>query len=348
MSTWVDFKEVKENVSMEQALQYLGIAGLKPRGKEQVAGPCPLCGNETRSFVANQVKNVFHCFKCKAGGNIITLVEMMKGISFRDAALALQAQFLGEPTNNPNVEEPTERGRKVDQDHDKSEGEDHQEKTKTAEGPGKGKAPTSNPVLTLEVERDPAHAEVEKLGYAPEVIDLFELGYCNKGIMRGAIAFPFHNAKGEIVAYVGINTTDSRKEPYRLPGRFHAELEMFNLHRLAPNRPPDDHAVIVVPSYKTLFRLWEQGHRNVVAVPTKDIHEGQRSALLGIASRLILLADPEAEGQALQWQQQLITDAFIHLPSAEVLTRMRDLEWAGDTFADDEAAQISAYLSLSS
>ena len=58
-SNWVDFKAVKQNVSMQQVLDRYGIK-LKKSGKE-LRGRCPIHrGEGTDTFHANTERNAFH------------------------------------------------------------------------------------------------------------------------------------------------------------------------------------------------------------------------------------------------------------------------------------------------
>jgi DNA primase len=56
----------------------LGLLGFVPRRRhgQQLRGPCPLHRSHSttsRSFAAHVGKNVWHCFRCGAGGNALDL-----------------------------------------------------------------------------------------------------------------------------------------------------------------------------------------------------------------------------------------------------------------------------------
>src|ERR1035441_8591047 len=91
-TSWVDFKAIKEAVTLGQVLDRYGVK-LKRIGKE-LCGPCPIHqGDGTRSFHANTEKNAFHCFSCQAKGNVLDFVAAMEKCSVRDAALKLKDWF---------------------------------------------------------------------------------------------------------------------------------------------------------------------------------------------------------------------------------------------------------------
>jgi DNA primase len=74
-------------------LDYLGRRGWKPirdRGKEEVAGVCPLHRETQPSFYVNRRKQLFYCHGCGRGGDVIRLVELLDGVSFTEALTRLQ------------------------------------------------------------------------------------------------------------------------------------------------------------------------------------------------------------------------------------------------------------------
>jgi DNA primase len=89
----VDFREVKEAVSMEAVLRHYQVRGLR-RQRSQLQGPCPIHGGERKdSFRARLRKNAFHCFSCQAQGNVLDFVAAIESCSVRDAALRLRQWF---------------------------------------------------------------------------------------------------------------------------------------------------------------------------------------------------------------------------------------------------------------
>src|SRR5690242_14673944 len=91
-SSWVDFKAIKQAVTIGQVLDRYGVK-LKRSGKE-LRGRCPIHhGDGADSFHANTEKNAFHCFSCGTKGNVLDFVAAMEKCNVRDAALKLQDWF---------------------------------------------------------------------------------------------------------------------------------------------------------------------------------------------------------------------------------------------------------------
>src|ERR1044071_10411853 len=90
---WVDFRAVKQSVSMQALLDRYGINWLR-KNNDELRGRCPIHkGDGERSFHVNTSKNAFQCFSCKARGNVLDFVAAMEKCSVRDAALKLKGWF---------------------------------------------------------------------------------------------------------------------------------------------------------------------------------------------------------------------------------------------------------------
>lgn len=93
---WVDFRALKAAVSLEAVLEHYAVKRLRRRRWDQWEGCCPLHqGEREDAFQASLSKNAFHCFACGAQGNVLDLVAAVERCSIREAALKLQAWFLG-------------------------------------------------------------------------------------------------------------------------------------------------------------------------------------------------------------------------------------------------------------
>ena len=92
-NNWVDFKAIKAAVSMEMILGHYGVNWLRKKDDE-LRGRCPIHQGEGQStFHVSLSKKVFHCFSCKARGNVLDFVAAMEKCSVRDAGLKLTEWF---------------------------------------------------------------------------------------------------------------------------------------------------------------------------------------------------------------------------------------------------------------
>jgi hypothetical protein len=94
----VDFAFLREQVTMEQVLERLGmLSKLRARGQQR-RGPCPIHSQPTDrqpTFSAHLGKNIFQCFHvdCAAQGNVLDLWAAVHHLALYDAALHLAEAF---------------------------------------------------------------------------------------------------------------------------------------------------------------------------------------------------------------------------------------------------------------
>src|SRR5437868_3013924 len=90
---WVDFKAIKSAVTMEMILGRYGVNWLRKK-EDELRGRCPIHQGEGQStFHVSLTKKAFHCFSCKARGNVLDFVAAMEKCSVRDAGLKLTEWF---------------------------------------------------------------------------------------------------------------------------------------------------------------------------------------------------------------------------------------------------------------
>ena len=71
----IDYRAARARLRLLALEQLLGFEA-RWRSGDQVRGRCPVHGSRTphsRSFAAHLGKNVWHCFACGAGGNVLDL-----------------------------------------------------------------------------------------------------------------------------------------------------------------------------------------------------------------------------------------------------------------------------------
>jgi putative DNA primase/helicase len=86
MQAWVDrARDVR--IEDEAARRNLP---LKRKTLVELHGPCPRCGGDDRFFI-NIRKQMFHCRRCTAGGDVIDMVQFLDGCSFQEACQLLNA-----------------------------------------------------------------------------------------------------------------------------------------------------------------------------------------------------------------------------------------------------------------
>jgi len=333
MSAWVNFAEIRAKVSLELVLlDYYGITNLHRDG-DKLVGPCPVhMGDSPRAFHADLVKNIWHCFsRCQKGGNQLDLVAMKEGLSIREAALKLQARFLGGSA-------PPE-GRS-------QAGPAQPPTTSTPPTAPSRDSPSTTPKSTArEVERNPPISiELRLRSDHPHLIetrrltvatcDHFGVGYCTHGTMRGTIAIPIHDETGALIAYAGrrLKPEDIRTHgKYKLPKGFRKELVLYNLQQAAESGR--SRGIILVEGFFAVLALHQGGFDNAVAAMGCEL-SGRQVELLRAFPEVVLLFDGDEAGRvgaqsARAKLAEITVVRVIHLPEGmkpDDLT-VRALKW---------------------
>lgn len=188
MTGFVDFQELKSQISIEQVV---GMLQLKLKaGNNQLRGPCPKClSGGDRALVVTPAKGVFYCFANGKGGDLIQLVSHIREVPVKEAAafIAERAGLTSTGTSTVNSSVPAKDGGKV-----------------------------FAPLSYLESE----HPAVDAVGFDTEFAKKHGIGYAGKGILRGTVAIPFRDEKGNLLGYIGI--TDAK-----LPADFTPNVVAF-------------------------------------------------------------------------------------------------------------------------
>lgn len=83
---------IKARMPLRRVVEQIGGVQLRGHGKS-LKGLCPFHEETVPSFTVSQDKQLFHCFGCKRGGDVITFVQLIKRVDYADA-LEILADFL--------------------------------------------------------------------------------------------------------------------------------------------------------------------------------------------------------------------------------------------------------------
>jgi len=289
---WVDYKMIKDRVSMQMALDKYGI-DLKNSGKNHVSC-CPIHnGTNFRQFSVNLEKSIWQCFgDCKTGGNVLDFAAMMEfgnkePSSIRQVALKLKHWFIPDSSGEePSAGIPVEE-EKIASEPTPKPAEDEDRKV--------------NKPLTFELKNlDPNHDWFETRGILPETVKYFGLGLQKKGkAIPNRIAIPIHDIRGQLVAYCGraIDKNQIRQEgKYKLPANFVKSEVVYNLHR----QPKETKVLILVESYISVWKLHQMGFPCAVAIMGSRMSNSQEKLImdfLGPHKRIVCMLDADEAGK---------------------------------------------------
>ena len=267
MSDWLDFKSIKREANLESVLRHYRVE-LRRSGKDQYRGCCPIHRGEGRdAFHANMARNVFHCFRCGAGGTVLDFVAAMERCSLYEAAEKLKtmnSSFVPPKPASNEKELVTER-RKV-----------------------------SLPLTFALRGVNCTHPYLAERGISKETALTFGVGfYTGPGLMHRRLVIPIHDAAGELIAYCG-RSVGQIQPRYRVPPGFAKSEVLFNLHRAAAT---EEASVILVEGFFDCMKVHQAGIQAVVALMGAVLYEPRCRALLRRFHQVILMLDGDVAGR---------------------------------------------------
>lgn len=290
---------------------------LRKNGRDYT-GLCPFHKEKSPSFHVNQDKQLFHCFGCGAGGNLVQFVMRSEGLDFVEA-LKLMADRVGIilPEDDNVVDDKLYEKKKRIYSMNKTAARFYYE-TLTREEDGK---------VGLEyfAERKISKNTITKygLGYAPDSFDylkkymnklgfsdseLLESGLCvskNDKIydkFRGRVMFPIIDLRGNVIAFGGRIINAAEKDGYKPPKYLNsAETPVFNkgknLFSLNLAKKADSKQCILCEGYMDVISVFQAGVENIVATLGTALTENQAKLLMKYTGEILLCYDSDEAGQ---------------------------------------------------
>lgn len=300
-----DFNELTQRISFVDVLGHYHLLEQMNRKGDQLRGICPIHqGAENKnSLSVNTVRNCFKCFSCGSQGNILDFVAAMESCSKYKAGCLLEEWFPAPASGgDTGVREKRVQEKKRGLDGGKQGVASSNEGT-GKDSPVQQKSPHGevNPPLTFILKNlDVKHPYLlERVRV--ETIERFSLGVCGKGLMNGRVVVPVHNENGELVAYVGRWPGDDFPKgegKYKVPPAFKKGYVLFNLHRVIEAVRKDE-PLILVEGFFDVFRLYELGYPNAVALMGSSLTKEQEDLLKSVLtplSRVALMFDNDSAG----------------------------------------------------
>ncbi len=287
---------------------------LDKKGKNYF-GRCPFHNEKTASFSVEPVKQIFNCFGCGKGGNVIHFIMGIENLDFPEALklLAERAKITVPETNN-NVQDDAQVRLKKEllEINIETARFFHNNLVK-----GKDKAPISY-LLNRKIEKQ----TIIKfgLGYAADSFDmlykhLLSKGYSEKAIIssglviykeetkkvydrfRGRIMFPIFDIRGNVIAFGGRVMDSSQPKYMNSP-----ETEVYHKgkHLYAMNFAKSACAkqIILAEGYMDVISLHQSGIINSVAPLGTALTDSQGKLLKKYTEEVVLSFDSDNAGQA--------------------------------------------------
>lgn len=304
-------------VEVQKANDIVDVIGeyvqLKKQGKNYF-GLCPFHGEKTASFSVTQEKQIFHCFGCKKGGNVVTFIMEMEKFSFYEAMKHLAEKGgIHLPETGINVEN--------------SLTDENQLVLSAYEWLTK----LYHHLLRFTKDGKKGYQYFKQRGISEETVDLFQLGFApndndftaeflrKKGFhqqilakaglvllqddnkvtdrFRGRVIFPIRNHLGKTIAFGGRTISD--REPKYLNS---SESELFQKGRLLYNfdlakkhiRKASE--AVLFEGYMDVISAYQAGVQNAIATLGTSLSLSQAKLLKRYVDTVIICYDGDDAG----------------------------------------------------
>ena len=304
-----------ENDIVDYISQYVK---LKKSGRDY-SGLCPFHNEKSPSFHVSQDKQLFHCFGCGAGGNLVQFVMRMEGLDFVEA-LKLLADRAGIvlPEENSYADDALHRKKqRIYAMNQMSARFYYNTLVKSQEGKQALAYFFARKIL-------PKTINVYGLGYAPDGVDalyrhLKGQGFSDGEIVEAGLAaerngkfhdrfrnrvmFPIIDLRGNVIGFGGRIMGQAVEVNGFKPPKYlnSAETPVFNKGRnlfslnLAKKDPSDQ--LILVEGYMDVISTYQAGVHNVVATLGTALTENQAKLMMKYCSEILICYDGDEAGQ---------------------------------------------------
>ena len=303
-------EEIKANTDIVEIIsQYVS---LKRKGRNYF-GLCPFHNEKSPSFSVSETKQIFHCFGCGAGGDVIGFLKKIENIEFKEAV-----EMLAERANItlPQIEttEEEQRNLKLKErvfEINKFTAQFYHENlykptAKPAQEYVKKRRLDNNTLKKFQIgyscNFDELYKALKSQGFNDEEIFESKLVLRAKNGMpndafKKRLMFPIKDVKDRVIAFGGRALDDSKPKYINSPDTI-CYNKGRNLYALDVARKTDKDFLIMVEGYMDAVSLHQRGVDNVVASLGTALTEKQGRLLKRYKSKIVIGYDADGAGQA--------------------------------------------------
>jgi len=355
----MDFVEhLKSQVDIVQTIQtYVKLR----RVGRRYTGLCPFHSEKSPSFSVNGDLQFYHCFGCKAGGDVLKFIEQIEHVSFYEA-LKLLSERNGIPMPK------------------RAEYADADSKLRGAIMTMHELAEQEFRELLSSPQGSDARGYITRRGVSPELIAQFGLGYSDRsgrslvrafdrhsftseqldasGLVmkrengggyfdrfRGRLMFPIHNESGKVIGFGG-RALEAEDNPKYLNSPetpiYKKSNVLYNLHRAKEGIRKHDRSILV-EGYMDVIGVYSAGVTEVVASCGTALTNPQVRMLKRHSSNITVNFDPDAAGEnAAERSIKLLLDESMHVRIMELDEDLDPDEYCKKHGAEAYEARVKA------
>lgn len=336
-------------------------------------GLCPFHHEKSSSFMVSPAKQIWHCFGCGEGGDVLGFIKRYENVEFREA-LQMAAEMAG-------VELPQYRGETADKSL-------LQELVRINDFTASFfekvlESPSSSLVRSYLNERGLAPETIHKwrIGFAPNSFDQLVSALQKKNVnlqlalqagvlaesdngkifdrFRGRITFPIYNFNGEVVGFSAriLPSDDQAQAKYiNSPDSpiYNKSKVMFGLN-FAKDAIRQTGQVVVMEGQMDVISAHQSGFKNTVATSGTALTEDQLKMLKRLTQTILFAFDNDpagskalfrAVGMALNLEMEVRVVNLKTAKDPDELIRKSPKQW--EQLLEQSPLAIDHYLSLAS
>ncbi|MDN7245788.1 DNA primase [Planococcus shenhongbingii] len=283
-------------------------------------GLCPFHGESTPSFSVTSDKQIFHCFGCGAGGNVITFLMDIENITFQDALARLGSRTGIEVEVNTNASSEASSGlSKSDQQlikmHEFAADMYHHILLNTEEGQAaldylENRGFTREMIEKFRIgwalpEWNYMATALQRKGYSEEELAASGLviqreqgnGYFDR--FRGRIIFPITNENGKVIAFSGRILENTKQEAKYMNSPespiFQKSQVLYNVHQ-ARNAIRKNRKIVLFEGFMDVIAAGKAGVDNALATMGTSLTSQHIRAMKRFAQDVVICFDGDDAG----------------------------------------------------
>ena len=281
------------------------------RSGRNFSGLCPFHKEKTPSFSVSPDKQIFHCFGCGVGGDVITFICKIENVNYREAIeiLAEKAGITLPTTDNASEAKRDLLRQKVFEINELIANFYHQNLympiAKTAQEYVKKRKLDNNTLKKFMIGYSTGNNEVYKLlknkGFTEEQILASNLvkktSYGYNDVYKNRLMFPIQDIRNRYIAFGGRVLDNSLPKYINSPEGI-TYSKGRNLYAMNIAKNANMGKIIMVEGYMDAVSLHQRGIPNVVASLGTALTEGQARLLRKYTDKVVISYDSDGAGQA--------------------------------------------------
>lgn len=302
-------EEIKANINIVDVISSYVV--LKRQGRNYF-GLCPFHNEKSPSFSVSESKQIFHCFGCGVGGDVVGFLKKIENIEFKEAI-----EILAERANItlPKIDvSEEERERLLLKDkvyeinkiaaqffHNNLYGQNAKQAQDYVKKRKMDNATLKKFQIGFSGNFDDLYKELKEKGFSDEEIYESKLVLKSKTGMpidafKKRLMFPIRDVKERVIAFGGRALDDSKPKYINSPDTI-CYNKGRNLYALNVAKKTERDYFIMVEGYMDAVSLHQRGIDNAVASLGTALTEAQGRLLKRYKSKIIIGYDSDSAGQ---------------------------------------------------